>query len=110
MEEIKHVSEVVFNWVARALFTIFSFNIAWNMRLQKKVNTIDKLIAINCEADKARDATVLRLETSVRQIKESVRTITFAVADQKEMFNITENQRREQSEIIKELKGLINHG
>ena len=110
MEEIKHVSEVVFNWVARALFAVFSFNIAWNMRLQKKVNTIDKLIAINIEADKGRDSSMQRLETSVRNITDSVRSITLAVADQKEMFNITENQRREQSEIIKELKGLINHG
>jgi len=103
MEEIKHISEAVFNWVFRGIIAVMTFVVGWNIRLQRDQNKTGKELAVNSANDESRDRSIAQIENSVKQIRHDVKTITLCVQDQKEMYIATENQRRQQAKIIKEL-------
>ena len=93
MEEIKHISEAVFNWAFRGLIAILTFNISWSGLQQRKINKISEDLAVNCANDESRNRRISKIEYSVKAIQQDVKTIMLTVQDQKEMFNATENRK-----------------
>lgn len=69
MEEIKHLPEIVFNWVATISGTIFAFIIAWLIRLQFLESKNEKGLALNETNDMMRDKEIKEIKDSIKEFK-----------------------------------------
>lgn len=66
MEEIKHVSEVVFNWGAKITGAIFAFIVAWLIRLQILEHKNEKGLAVNETNDIMRDKEIKEIKAQIK--------------------------------------------
>lgn len=66
---------------------VISFILAWLIRLQALANRSNKEIAVNTQADKARDVELINLRVQLKSIDRKMDTVIKCVTEQKQMYN-----------------------
>ena len=87
MEEVKYVTENLFNWVLTVGTGIISLIMIWLARLQWKFNNTDKGLAVNERGDEARDVEIHAIKLNYNLLLNKMDTILLVVREQKEMHN-----------------------
>ena len=88
MEEVKLVTQNLFDWVIKGTGIAIAFLFGWIAKLQWNFIKSDKHLAINTQADKARDKEIHEIKLSYNVIVSKVDQILLVVQEQKEMHNI----------------------
>ncbi len=98
MEEAK-VSQTVFDWVLKGTGIAITFLFGWLAKLQWSFIKSDKHLAINTQADKARDKEIHEIKLSYNVIVSKMDQVLLVVQEQKEMHNVLIIRIEEQKEM-----------
>jgi len=78
MEDIKHISEAVFNWAAKIIGAILTFILAWLIRLQILEHKNEKGLAINETNDIMRDKEIKEIKDVIKGLKREFNILKMA--------------------------------
>ena len=78
MEEIKHVTENIFNWAVKVAGGIIAFILGWLARLQFLHNKTEKGLAVNENSDAMRDKEIQEIKASIKWLKNEFNILKMA--------------------------------
>ncbi len=78
MEDVKYVSENIFNWAIKVAAGIIAFLIGWLTRLQFQYNKTEKGLAVNENSDAMRDKEIQEIKASIKWLKNEFNILKMA--------------------------------
>ena len=99
MEDVKHVSEVLFNWFAKvggAIMVVYTGMTIWNL---KRIFSMEKDLAINTEADRSRDMQIkeikelyVKMDTKIDTMNAAINSLRWDIVNQTKTMNAIINK------------------
>lgn len=112
MEDVKLVTQNLFDWVIKGTGIAITFLFGWLAKLQWFVNKSDKHLAINTEADKARDKEIHEIKLGYVLLSKKMDQVLLVVQEQKEMHNtiliVIQEQKQTHNDVLIKINKLLN--